>query len=77
MNYDQVFISYAITFGWAIVGGIAMAIALGLNLKIFDWFTGSINEEEELKKGNYCVAIVLAAIILATAIVVAVVVQPA
>lgn len=60
---------YLITFGWAIVGGLSMSISLGILLKIFHWIT-PINEWEEIKKGNISVAIIIAAVVLGTAIVV-------
>ena len=71
-----VLVHYAVTLGWAIVGAISMGVGLGVALKIFNWLTPNIDEMEELKKGNIGVAIVLAAVVLATAIVVAVTVIP-
>lgn len=64
-----------LTFAWALVGAVVMAIALGVLLKTFDWFT-PLNEWEEIRKGNIAVAILLSAAILATAIVVAVAISP-
>ena len=66
---------YLITFGWAITGAISMAIAFGLMIKIFSWIT-PIDEWEELKKGNLGVAIILAATIIATALVIGLVIMP-
>lgn len=66
---------YLITFGWAITGAISMAIALGLMIKIFSWIT-PIDEWEELKKGNLGVAIILAATILGTALVIGLIIMP-
>jgi len=66
---------YLITFGWAITGAISMAIALGVLVKIFSWIT-PINEWEEIKKGNIGVAIILAAVIIGTALVVGLTVMP-
>jgi uncharacterized membrane protein YjfL (UPF0719 family) len=60
---------YLITFGWAVTGAISMAVALGIALAIFAWFT-PINDWEEIKKGNLAMAIVLGATIIAFAIVV-------
>ena len=67
---------YLVTIGWGLAGAIAMGLGLGLVLKVFTALTPGINEIEELKKGNLGVAIVLAAVILATALVVAVTVMP-
>jgi len=66
---------YLITFGWAIIGAISMAIALGLLVKIFSWIT-PINEWEEIKKGNIGVAIIMTAVIIGTALVVGFTIMP-
>lgn len=50
--------------GWALIGAISMSLSLGILLKIFDWMT-PIKEWEEIKKGNVCVAIILASAIIA------------
>jgi uncharacterized membrane protein YjfL (UPF0719 family) len=66
---------YLITFGWAITGAVSMAIALGILVKIFAFIT-PIDEWEEIKKGNIGVAIILASVIIGTAIVIALIVMP-
>jgi uncharacterized membrane protein YjfL (UPF0719 family) len=71
-----VLIQYLVTIGWGIAGAIAMGIGLGIALMVFNKMTPRIDEIEELKKGNLGVAIILAAVILATGIVVAVTVMP-
>ncbi|MCX7702716.1 MAG: DUF350 domain-containing protein [Planctomycetota bacterium] len=68
--------SYAVTFGWALVGAVSMGIALIIMLKIFTWSTVGIDEWEELKKGNIAVAIVIAAVIIGAALVVSFCVMP-
>lgn len=72
-----VLIQYLVTVGWGIAGAISMGIGLGVALKVFSKMTPGINEIEELRKGNLGVAIVLAAVIIATGVVVAVAVMPA
>lgn len=57
-------------FIWAIVGAFSMGISLGVVIKIFDAFTPGLNEIEELRKGNLAVGIVMAAVILATGVVI-------
>ncbi len=52
--------------------GWAWAVAL----KVFTALTPNLDEMEELRKGNWAVAIVLAAVILAMGIVVAVTILP-
>ncbi len=70
-----IFQQYLITFGWALTGAISMAIALGLLVKIFSRIT-PINEWEEIKKGNIGAAIIIAAVIIGTALVVGLTVMP-
>jgi len=77
MQYFKfVMVQYLVTVGWAIAGALSMGIGLAVALQVFTVLTPKIDEIEELKKGNIGVAIVLAAVILATAIVVAVAVMP-
>lgn len=71
-----VLFQYLVTLGWAITGAVAMGIGLGVALKVFTVLTPRIDEMEELKKGNIGVAILMAAVVLATAVVVAVTVMP-
>ncbi|MFA5743142.1 MAG: DUF350 domain-containing protein [Candidatus Paceibacterota bacterium] len=66
---------YLITFGWAITGAISMAIALGISVKVFSLIT-PINEWEEIKKGNIGMAVIMAAVILGTALVIGLTVMP-
>lgn len=72
---DILLTQYLITIGWALSGAIGMALSLSILLKIFTWIT-PINEWEELKKGNYAVAIVLAAVVLGAALVISFTVMP-
>ena len=66
---------YLITFGWALTGAISMAVALSILVAIFARIT-PIDEWEEIRKGNISVAIVLAAIIIGTALVIGLTVMP-
>jgi len=66
---------YLITFGWALTGAVSMAVALSILVKIFSWIT-PINEWEEIKKGNMGVAIIIASIIIGTALVIGLTVMP-
>lgn len=72
----QVFFDYLVTFGWAIIGSLAMGVGLLLCLKMFAWATDDIDEWAELKNNNLSVAVVLASIILACAWVVSSVIRP-
>lgn len=66
---------YLITFGWAITGAISMAVALGILVKVFSKIT-PINEWEEIRKGNMGMAIIMAAVIFGTALVIGLTVMP-
>lgn len=66
---------YLITFGWALTGAVSMAVALSILVKIFSWIT-PINEWEEIKKGNMGVAVIIASIIIGTALVIGLTVMP-
>ncbi len=61
---NGIFEAYAITFGWALVGSIGMAIGLVVAIKIFDLATTKVDEWEEIRKGNMAVALVIASLIL-------------
>jgi len=65
---------YLITFGWAITGAVSMAIGLGVMLKIFSLIT-KVDEWEQIEKGNMAVAIILAAVVLGTSLVIALVIM--
>ncbi len=64
-----------LTLGWALVGALSMALAFGIFLKIFAWFT-PINEWEEIKKGNVAAALIVAAGLIAMGIVVGAAISP-
>jgi len=66
---------YLITFGWALTGAISMAIALSLLVKVFMYIT-PIDEWEEVKKGNIGVSIIIASVIIGTALVIGLTVMP-
>ena len=60
---------FAKSFGWAIVAAISFAFAMGLAIKVFDMLSRGIDEWEEIKKGNWGVAIILASMILSVGLV--------
>lgn len=60
---------FAKSFGWAIVAAISFAFAMGLAIKVFDLLSRDIDEWEEIKKGNWGVAMIFTAMILAVGIV--------
>jgi len=60
---------FARSFGWAIVAAISFALAMGLAIKVFDLLSRDIDEWEEIKKGNWGVAMILTAMILSVGLV--------
>lgn len=68
--------AYAVTFGWAIIGSVAMGLGIVIALKLFDLSTPKLNEWDLIGKGNIAMSIVLAAVIISLGVVIASVVQP-
>ncbi len=60
---------FARSFGWAIVAAISFAFAMGLAIKVFDMLSQNIDEWEEIKKGNWGVAMIFTAMILSVGLV--------
>jgi len=60
---------FARSFGWAIVAAISFAFSMGLAIKVFDLLSRDIDEWEEIKKGNWGVAMILTAMILSVGLV--------
>jgi uncharacterized membrane protein YjfL (UPF0719 family) len=73
---QDILYAYAITFGWAIVGSIAMAIGNILVLKLFDLSTPKVDEWALIKEGNLSIAIIFASMILALGYVIGNCVRP-
>lgn len=68
--------AYVVTFGWAIVGSVAMGVGIIITLKLFDLATRRVDEWELIKAGNMAMAVILAAVIIALGIVVSAAIQP-
>jgi uncharacterized membrane protein YjfL (UPF0719 family) len=60
---------FARSFGWAIVAAISFAFAMGLAIKVFDLLSPGIDEWEEIRKGNWGVAMIFVAMILSVGLV--------
>jgi uncharacterized membrane protein YjfL (UPF0719 family) len=71
-----IFTAYAVTFGWAIVGSVAMGIGIIIALKLFDFCTPNVDEWELVRQGNIPMAIILAAFIIALGIVISSAIHP-
>ena len=71
-----IWIAYLITFGWAIVGSVSMALGIIIALKMFDLSTPNVDEWKLVKEGNIPIAIIFAALILAVGYVIGSCVRP-
>jgi uncharacterized membrane protein YjfL (UPF0719 family) len=61
--------------GYGIAAALVMAVALSILIKLWNWVT-PVDEWEEVRKGNICIAIILAAIIIAFGMVVSTAISP-
>jgi len=69
----RILINMALAVVWAVVAAISFAIVIPVGIRLFRALTPGIDELEELKKGNFAVALVYATFILSlTAIVIAI-----
>ncbi len=68
--------AYLVTFGWAIVGSVAMGVGIIITLKLFDLSTRKVDEWELVKQGNMAMAVIIAAVIIALGIVVSAAIHP-
>lgn len=68
--------AYLITFGWAIVGSVAMGLGIIIALKMFTLSTKNVDEWELIKANNTAMAIVLAAVIISLGYVVSSAMRP-
>ena len=73
---SSILTAYLITFGWAIVGSLSVAIGIILALKLFDLSTPKVDEWQLVKDGNISIAIIFAALILAVGYVIGQCVHP-
>jgi uncharacterized membrane protein YjfL (UPF0719 family) len=72
MNKDELVLmlwQFARSFGWAIVAAISFAVAMGLAIKVFDKLSKGVDEWEEIKKGNWGMAMIITAMILSVGLV--------
>ena len=54
---------YVEGLGWAVVASIGFSVGVAIALKVFDWLSSDIEEWEEIKKGNWSVAMIFVALI--------------
>ena len=62
--------AYLVTFGWAMTGAIAMALAIIVLLKALDLSTPEVDEWALIKEGNLGIAIIYGSAILGLAYVI-------
>lgn len=72
----EIMTAYLITFGWALVGSVSMALGIVIALKLFDLSTPKIDEWQLIKEGNIPIAIIFGSIILAVGYVIGSCVKP-
>lgn len=75
IDWGNLLTTYGITIGWAIAGGVGMALGLTIALKVFTLLSPGIDEWELVKQGNVPIGIILASVVLGTSIVIAVCVK--
>lgn len=66
----DIFVAYAITFGWAIVGSVAVGLGIIIAIKMFDMSTRDVDEWALIKQGNMAMATILAALIISLGLVI-------
>ncbi len=72
----EILTAYLITFGWAVVGSVSMGIGLVLSVAIFNFLNRGVDGWKLIREGSIPMAIVLAAVVLATGIVVGSAIRP-
>jgi uncharacterized membrane protein YjfL (UPF0719 family) len=70
-DMNVVIANITLTVIWALVGAICLAVVSPVAIKVFDLMTKGVNEEEELRKGNVAVGLVLMGVIIGISIIVA------
>lgn len=73
---EEILKAYIVTFGWAIVGSIAMGLGIIIALKLFTLSTRKVDEWELIKQNNMAMAVVLAAVIISLGIVIGSAIHP-
>jgi uncharacterized membrane protein YjfL (UPF0719 family) len=68
--------AYLITFGWAIVGSIAMGLGIIITLKLFALSTRDVDEWALIKQGNVPMSIIIGTVIIALGLVVSAAIRP-
>lgn len=61
---------YLQSLGWAVVAAIGFSFGIGIGIKVFDLLSTKIDEWEEIKKGNWGVAMIITSIIVMVGLIV-------
>lgn len=69
-SFSDLLYAYGVTFGWAIVGSIAMGLGIIIALKMFDLSTRNVDEWELIKQGNMAMAVILGAVVISLGLVI-------
>jgi hypothetical protein len=62
-NFVDLLLKWAANLGWILIGSVGFAFGIAIAFKVFDLFSGKLDEWEELKKGNIGVALIFIALI--------------
>jgi uncharacterized membrane protein YjfL (UPF0719 family) len=76
VDFKLLFMAWAQTIGWAVVGGLGMGLGLVISLKVFTLLTKDVDEWAEVKKNNLGMSIILASVILGTSLVIMMCAKP-
>lgn len=68
--------AYLVTFGWAIVGSVAMGIGIIIALKLFAISTRKVDEWELIKQGNMAMSVILTGFIISLGLVISSAIRP-
>ena len=63
LGLEETLLQYLRAVGWSITAAVGFAFGVGIALKVFDWLSTEIDEWEEIKKGNMCVALIFISLI--------------
>ena len=59
----SIWMRYLQSLGWAVVASIGFAFGVGIGIKVFDLLSTKIDEWEEIKNGNWSVALIIVSLI--------------
>ena len=63
LSFGTWIIKLLMALGWILTASIGFALGVGIAIKVFDALSTNIDEWEEIKKGNWSVALILISMI--------------